>query len=1228
MVIKKYSIFSTIILSAILLMVFENLLFAARTDEQDFRYYVKQITKSPRNPEAPVYMHNLINLENNINNPERILKFCKKLSKKRKLPFELRVMTEMCLNSWAWNDGDTKKIEKTIKDLGRITRFKVIGPFDNEAGSGMDKEYEPEKGFDFSASYQGKERPVSWRDYPSINQYNGQQFFDQIFTPYSQSLSYAHARIYSRKNQNAVLLFGVGGEIDVWLNNRKVAQTRGERNFSSVQSAYKIKLKKGINDFLFKVGVKEGDWGFSASLLDNNGKALRGVYGLDHSKNSDKYAPFEKEKTEFNLDNDTRISPFEMNLNRELKKFEKKETAKRAITISKLYGLYNSFSKEEKLNEEFVLKAIELSPKNKDALIHCSNVLGDKNKRFNCMLKGNKLYPKETTFDWKLANFYYEEGLAFKTLEYLLPLLNTKEYRVYALNLYGKMLDGYNWTTKHFELIQKEYEQNRNSRTIVIMKARAEEQIGRTDLAYKTRVELLKTRPGALGTIRWFYEHHYNRHELSLALDYLNEIISLLPGSMSDYIQRAKIYEGLGKIELARKDYKRILEISPEYTDAMNLLAQLNYRFGDKNKAIALWKKSLEIYPQNPDLEEYMREFKPEKEGFETPYIKDALEVLKNNPVNPENREHADKLLNITVWKVFENGLSSKFSQIIQRPLEKSVLKKYRTFYINYSPFEQTVKIIKARIIKPNGDILERYEDNEHSMNQTYKIYYDNRVRVITFPDAEPGDTVELQYRVDDVASENMFSDYFGTLQVIQNEIIRNHWEAIILMPEKRELYYNEPRFVKLTIDNDKQGNKRYRWIGENIPKVVGEPSMPPFIEEADYLHVSTFKDWQTMGSWYWGLVKDQFISNEELKKKVGEITQNITKPIKKVEAIYNWVVTNTRYVGLEFGIHGYKPYQVNEIFKRKFGDCKDKATLLIAMLTEAEIPAQMAIIRTSNMGQIQEYPPSLSMFNHAIAYLPDFDLYLDGTAEFSGMYELPYQDRRGQVMLVGPDFVKFTNVKDVSPNENIYSEKGSIVLNGNNEATVKGAAFIKGSRASSYRSHFQEKERRKEKFEKLINKEHPGSELVNVKFKNIEDISKPVEFEYEAKLKNYLRQEGDIFLVWANYERLDLVKYFASISKRKYPVAISRPQTLSWETTIDLGSKYKVLELPKPVKLSNKFGEFETTYKLDKNRIHVKSSIKYLATRISVEDYAEWRKYCQEVTQAHKEEIRLSYEQ
>lgn len=88
---------------------------------------------------------------------------------------------------------------------------------------------------------------------------------------------------------------------------------------------------------------------------------------------------------------------------------------------------------------------------------------------------------------------------------------------------------------------------------------------------------------------------------------------------------------------------------------------------------------------------------------------------------------------------------------------------------------------------------------------------------------------------------------------------------------------------------------------------------------------------------------------------------------------------------------------------QRGFGDCKDKASLLYTMMREAGIDARIALVRTRRNGSINDLPASLAVFDHAIAYVPEFDLYLDGTAENNGTMELPTQDQGVTVLVVGP---------------------------------------------------------------------------------------------------------------------------------------------------------------------------------------------------------------------------------
>src|SRR4029079_2141267 len=139
---------------------------------------------------------------------------------------------------------------------------------------------------------------------------------------------------------------------------------------------------------------------------------------------------------------------------------------------------------------------------------------------------------------------------------------------------------------------------------------------------------------------------------------------------------------------------------------------------------------------------------------------------------------------------------------------------------------------------------------------------------------------------------------------------------------------------------------------------------MPGYAEEAPYLHVSTYKSWEDVGRWYWHLVEDQLTGDDILHKAALDAVRGLRTDEDKIRALHRLVIEGTRYVGLEFGIHGFKPYKVTQVLARRFGDCKDKASLLLALLRESGIPSELVLVRTRHGGRVEGSPASLAVFD------------------------------------------------------------------------------------------------------------------------------------------------------------------------------------------------------------------------------------------------------------------------
>jgi hypothetical protein len=153
-------------------------------------------------------------------------------------------------------------------------------------------------------------------------------------------------------------------------------------------------------------------------------------------------------------------------------------------------------------------------------------------------------------------------------------------------------------------------------------------------------------------------------------------------------------------------------------------------------------------------------------------------------------------------------------------------------------------------------------------------------------------------------------------------------------------------------------------------------------------------------------------------------------------------------------------------VYDRRFGDCKDKASLLKVMLAEAGIASHLVLVRTRDQGTVTATPASLSAFNHAITYVPSLDLYLDGTAEFSGPEELPTGDQGATVLIVkdgaGAE-LRTIPLQQARPTT-LQTVTQQIVLASDGSASVVHTLTVTGAGAAGWRSILQAADNRKER--------------------------------------------------------------------------------------------------------------------------------------------------------------------
>lgn len=166
-----------------------------------------------------------------------------------------------------------------------------------------------------------------------------------------------------------------------------------------------------------------------------------------------------------------------------------------------------------------------------------------------------------------------------------------------------------------------------------------------------------------------------------------------------------------------------------------------------------------------------------------------------------------------------------------------------------------------------------------------------------------------------------------------------------------------------------------WQWRVTDLKAIRLESSMPPWQRIASRMFVTFsppntqdagMQSWSDIAKWYANLARDRQDITPELKKLVTDLTASQPTMLMKIRALTNFVQTDIRYVAIEIGIGGWQPHHASHVFRNRFGDCKDKATLLGVMLREIGVESYHVIINTER-GAIDAKSPAHLAFNHMI---------------------------------------------------------------------------------------------------------------------------------------------------------------------------------------------------------------------------------------------------------------------
>lgn len=1133
--------------------------------------------------------------------------------------------------------GDFETAKRTFRELGFVSDFLVLGPFDNEGKAGLDRVEQPEgelaEPLVPGRAYTGKERAVRYRRTPDVFPY-GWVDLGAMLRPSTHICAFSTTFVRGGSaERNITVWVGASGAYRLHVNGEQVLEEKAYRGLDVGRTAATVRLLPGENRFTLKVCGSERSPLFSLRLADAAGRPDPSLVAHADFEASEKALENVERtrKKSGKLPHPTRLTaPVE----RAVGVLAAKSPKAAELEVAARY-LRETAGDDPTKHEarDLATRAVEVEPTIERHLL-VAELSEDRNQMRREIEKAEVLAKGRPPGDPALVELLLAKAWlarsgpspreAFPLYE---EVLERDPENLTALQGRIELYNAAGLRQSALETLEEAWSRRPHSVLLSSMVASQRKALGLTSQAFEAeqRYSMLRFDDSSLLADR--LELALKRRNRPATQHFVERLLATDPDGLWGFHTAASVHRRLGEEERALFDLERGRQLAPEDIGLLRALADLKGRRGARDEQLSLLGEILRIRPQEVDVRKYADHIKPKAESPDEKYAMAATEFLKERHAPSEGHPRRT-LRDLTVSTVYENGLSSQFRQVVFQPLTDASAALSRQYAFHYEADRQVVELKGARVYRADGSIDEAIESGEGAANDpSISMYTSGRTFYVQFPRLEPGDVVEARYRIDDVTPRNEFADYYGDVVYFQSDEPTKNVEYVLLTPKSRKILVDTQVSGVTRTETETEHERIYRFFAKAVAPVTPEPAMPPWSEVLGYIHVSTYPTWEALGGWYWGLVRDQFDLDPETKKLAREIAKDAKTDEEKVKAVYGWVVKNTRYVALEFGIYGYKPHRCVQTVSRGWGDCKDKATVIVTLLKELGIPANLVILRTQMRGDFTSKLPSLAPFDHAIAYVPSLDLYLDGTAEYVGSTELPSMDQGALGLLIGEGTAKPVRLPIAEPSASLVHREVQVQLERGGAAKRLGLRYeVRGHSAAGYRARYEAEGTRRERVTSDLAGEFPGLVLdkSGIRTSDLGDLERPVFLEVAGKSSQFARQEGERLSVPVTLG-VRLTPEYASLSSRKQDVVILGFSGRRERVVVDVPAGLRVESLPPSAQAKSRFGEYSVSAKVEGNTVVVESFVSLSVTRVAPSDYPEFRKFCLEADQAQNHRLVLA---
>lgn len=605
-------------------------------------------------------------------------------------------------------------------------------------------------------------------------------------------------------------------------------------------------------------------------------------------------------------------------------------------------------------------------------------------------------------------------------------------------------------------------------------------------------------------------------------------------------------------------------------------------------------------------------------------------------------------LLNECTITVGEDGKVTTFERYAVRILSLEG-KEEASGQTVYTPSTGKVKDMRAWLVRLSGEVKKYGKDQTIDRAASLNDVYDEvRMKIIdASDDTEVGAVFGYEITSEDRSVFTQFDwnfqDRLPTLASRFSIALPAGWRA-------EGVTFNHPK-----IEPSINGSS-YSWELRGLGHIEEEPASPPVTNIAPRLAVSffpatgakagigkSFDKWSDVSRWLFELSDSQAAANEAISAKVRELTANAKTEFEKIQAIGRFA-QSVNYVSIQTGIGrggGYRPHSAIDVFTKSYGDCKDKANLMRAMLKVAGIQSYLVVIYSGDPTYVREEWPSPQQFNHCIIAVKVGDetkvptivthptlgrlLIFDPTDSNTPVGDLPDHEQNSLALIVAAEAGTLMRMPGTPPEANKVERQIDAVLSADGSLSAKVMERTAGQSAVDERRAFRDlsKPDYLKLIERWITRSVSGSSVAKVEpADNSIEGRFALNVEFSAGRYAQLMQGRLLVFKPTIIDRRDSL--VLSEKTRKHPVVLDS-HAYTESVRVKLPEGFVVDEIPEATKVDAAFGSYSTSYEVKDGTLHFTRNLVVRNSTIPVSDYDKVKRFFSMIYAAEQSPIVLA---